>query len=176
MSQPNGKEIKKEKNKKDKSCENGNGKSLLKKNDNDFQEEELEFTLNEHEDDEEIITADTDDENLFLEEIKKFEKEHKKSRIVNVYKLINKPKFQKLVDIDNKFLKEQYEKIILLLDEKNIIVHFKNDYPLKEKYRFITEEIFNQDVEDVSCSNLHINFIYEDFHPEMDEDEDDDEY
>ena len=175
MSQPNGKEIKKEKNKKDKSFENGNGKSFLKKNDNEFQEEELEYTLNEHEDDEEIDAIEADDDNLFMEEIKKFEKEHKKARIVNVYKLINKPKFQKLVDIDNKFLKEQYEKIILLLDEKNIIVHFKNDYPLKEKYRFITEEIFSQDVEDMTSSNLHINFIYEDFHPEMDE-EVEDEY
>jgi hypothetical protein len=165
---------KRDKNKKAKNSLSGIVKD--KKNTMDFSETEPdEYLLNESEiRDAESISGEEDDY-TFLEEIKRFENEHKKSKIVNVFKLIGKPKFRKIADTDNDSLKSTYEKFISLLDEKNIIVHFKNDYPLKEKYRFITEEIFGQDVEDVSNTNLHINFIYEDFHPEMDE-EDEEEF
>lgn len=63
------------------------------------------------------------------------------------------------------------------MDKHNIVVHFKNEYPVSEKYRFIIDEVFNQDVEDTQNTKIHINFVYEDFHPEMDFDgEDDDEF
>ena len=140
---------------------------------------EMDFEFNEFYDDElddyvddEYDNFEVEDDSEFLNKVKKFEKQHEGSRIVNVYKLIGKPSFKKFTELDKDTLKTEYQKFLTLLDTLNIIVHFKNDYPLKEKYRFITEEIFYQDAEDVKGTNLHVNFIYEDFHPEMDEDED----
>ena len=90
---------------------------------------------------------------------------------------IGSPKFKPADSItDSLELEEQYKNFLVLLDENNIIVHFKNDYTAKEKYRFVTEEVFKQDIEDFKKSKIHINFIYEDFHPEMDEDDDEDFY
>ncbi|MBL7128777.1 MAG: hypothetical protein ISS16_07305 [Ignavibacteria bacterium] len=134
---------------------------------NEFNDDELDDYV-----DDEYDNFEVEDDREFLKEVKKFEKQHEGSRIVNVYKLIGKPSFKKFTELDKDTLKTEYQKFLTLLDTLNIIVHFKNDYPLKEKYRFITEEIFYQDAEDVKGTNLHVNFIYEDFHPEMDEDED----
>ena len=140
---------------------------------------EMDFDINEFYDDELDDYVDdkndnfkVEDDSEFLNEMKEFEKQHEGSKIVNVYKLIGKPSFKKFTELDKDTLKTEYQKFLTLLDTRNIIVHFKNDYPIKEKYRFVTEEIFSQDAEDVKGTNLHVNFIYEDFHPDMDEDED----
>ena len=117
------------------------------------------------------VNEEPEDDIEFINDIKRFEMEHLNSRLENVYQLIGKPKVKKASRCDSKMLKEEYGKLISLLDEKRIVVHFQNDYSLEEKYKFITEEIFPQYVEDVSNTNLHINFIYEDFHPVLDDDE-----
>lgn len=120
--------------------------------------------------DETLVIEEVEDNNEFLSQVKEFEKKHKNSKLINVFQLIGRPGFSKGKKINGKQLREEYKKLILLLDKHNIIVHFQSDYLLEEKYRFITEEIFKQDVE----KNKHNSFIYEDFHPEMildDEDE-----
>ena len=120
----------------------------------------------------EPILEDVEDDTEFISRVKEFEEKHKNSKLINVYKLIGKPSLVKTKKNQGKNLKSEYDKLITLLDKNHIIVHFQNDYPLSEKYRFITEEIFKQDVENIKNSNIRISFIYEDFHPELiDEDE-----
>jgi len=114
---------------------------------------------------------EVEDNREFMKQVKEFEKQHEGSKIVNVYNIIGKPVFKKCDELDYDSLKKEYKKILSLFDNQNIIVHFQREYPLSEKYRFITEEIFAQDVENIEDTSLHINFIYEDFHPEMYEDE-----
>lgn len=138
----------------------------------DFDNEFNDYELDDYVDDEFDNFEEVEDDSEFLNEVRQFEKQHQGAKIVNVYKLIGKPSFKKFTELDKDAVKTEYKKFLSLLDTRNIIVHFKNDYPVKEKYRFITEEIFSQDAEDVTGTNLHVNFIYEDFHPEMDEDED----
>ena len=142
-------------------------KSEMDFDNNEFYDDELDDYVDDKND-----SFEVEDDSEFLNEIKEFEKQHEGSKIVNVYKLIGKPSFKKFTELDKDTLKTEYQKFLTLLDTRNIIVHFKNDYPIKEKYRFVTEEIFSQDAEDVKGTNLHVNFIYEDFHPDMDEDED----
>lgn len=161
-----------------KSKDKNNGKK-----EKDSLKEELGFTGDSIMDEDEIIEDDfiesvEDEDNPdFMNEVKKFENEHKDAKVVNVYQKIGSPKFKKLSDVKKDALNDEYKRLILLLDEYNIIVHFHNDYPVSEKYRFITEEIFKEAVEeDKKNKNSHISFIYEDFHPEMDEDDDDDDY
>jgi hypothetical protein len=120
------------------------------------------------EEDEGIEEIDEEDEEEeFLNHIKEYDKQHKSNKMVNVYEKLGKPKYKKLNEVNEADLKDEYKNLVCLLDQHNIIVHFQNDYSYREKYRFITEEIFKQDVEDFKKSNIHVNFIYEDFHPEM---------
>ncbi len=118
--------------------------------------------------------SDVEDDDEFIQEVEKFKKEHSKSKIINIYDKIGRPVIADCSKLDPQQVREELKKIIVLLDEHNIIVHFHHDYPEKEKYRFITAEIFNEAVEKGSKS--HISFIYEDYHPEMDEDEDEESF
>jgi len=115
-----------------------------------------------------LVIEEVEDDTDFISQVKEFEQQHKNSKLINVFQLIGRPSILKPKKLNGAQIKSEYEKLILLLDKYNIIVHFQNDYTVEEKYRFITEEIFKQDVE----KNKHNSFIYEDFHPEMIDDED----
>lgn len=153
------------------------------KKEKDSLKEELGLTEDSIMDEDEVIdddfieSVDDEDNPEFINEVKKFEDEHKNAKVVSVFQKIGSPKCKKVSDIKKENLADEYKKLMLLLDEHNIIVHFHNDYPVSEKYRFITEEIFKEAIEeDKKNKNAHISFIYEDFHPEMDDDDEDDDY
>lgn len=128
--------------------------------------------------DEEIYNTGTDEEILnpeddpdFINQIEQFEKNFKNSKLIKIYDLIGRPGIKKSEKLSEGNMKEELVKLFGLLDSKKVLVHFKNEYPLTEKYHFIVNEILNQVVEDVSGTHLNINFIYEDFHPDADMDE-----
>lgn len=133
----------------------------------------IEITLSKFdklEEEESEVIEEVEDNPEFIKKVKEFEKKHNKSKLINVFNYIGEPDFKPLNKLGKNSLKKEYNKIITLLDKYKIIVHFNNDYPLDKKYIFITEEIFRQDIEDYQYKNNHINFIYEDFHPEVEED------
>ncbi|MBV6477415.1 MAG: hypothetical protein HGGPFJEG_00154 [Ignavibacteria bacterium] len=142
-------------------------------------DEEFENLKDEHELDEMLVDemhgelSEEDDEE-FIHKVAEFEKEHSKSKMKSVYIKLGKPKFTELKKLDPSKISEELKKLILLMDKHNIVVHSHGEYDDREKYRFITEEIFKEFVEDKPGN--HITFIYEDYHPEMADDEDDEEY
>ena len=133
-----------------------------------LKEEEFKFLVDDYKKEDDfpgdVIIEEVEDDSEFVSKVKEFEKQHKNSKLINVYNLIGKPNLAKIKKDNMKLLKQEYERIIILLDKYSIVIHFQNEYPLQEKYRFITEEIFNQAIEK---GENHTSFIYEDFHPEM---------
>ena len=132
-------------------------------------EREIEEMLEE----EMLGELDEEDDDEFINKVEEFKKGHSKAKMITVYKKIGKPKYTELKKLDPKNLKDELRRLIVALDNYNIIVHSHGEYDDKEKYRFITEEIFREFVED--DKKKHITFVYEDYHPEMDDDDDDEE-
>ena len=132
-------------------------------------EREIEEMLEE----EMLGELDEEDDDEFINKVEEFKKGHSKAKMITVYKKIGKPKYTELKKLDPKNLKDELRRLIVALDNYNIIVHSHGEYDDKEKYRFITEEIFKEFVED--DKKKHITFVYEDYHPEMDDDDDDEE-
>ena len=128
-------------------------------------EKELEERLTE----EMLGESEVEDDEEFIQEIEKFKKEHSNSRIVSVFNKLGKPRIADQNKFSPEQLKAELRKLIALLDDNNIIVHFHNDYSDREKYRFITNEIFNEVVE--AESKQCVKFIYEDYHPEAGDDD-----
>jgi hypothetical protein len=128
--------------------------------------------------DEDSYDTYLDDENInpeddpdFINQIQQFEKNYENSKLIKIYDLIGKPGIKKPEKLSDDEIRNELSKLFELLDKKKVLVHFKNEYPLIKKYCFIINEILNQVVEDVSGTQLHINFIYEDFYPDADMDE-----
>ncbi|MDD5362757.1 MAG: hypothetical protein PHN88_11535 [Ignavibacteria bacterium] len=116
------------------------------------------------------------DEDEFISQVSELSKNRKKVKLKTVFEVLGKPKKFLSVKSNGKLSKQLYNELLAVLEVKGIMVHFKLDYSLDEKFRFITEEIFSEGVEDLGKKN-HINFIYEDFHPEkLTEDDEDDDF
>lgn len=130
-------------------------------------EHEIEEMLEE----EMLGELDEEDDEEFIHKVEEFKKEHSKTKMISVYKKIGKPKFIELKKIDPKKIKDELRRLIVALDAHKIIVHSHGEYDDKEKYRFITEEVFKEAIEE-NCKQ-HITFVYEDYHPEMDEEDED---
>lgn len=126
--------------------------------------------LNYEPDDDEQYTIDDDD---LVEEEQELLKGRKKLKLVKVFDLLGKPREYSYKVNDNPD-KNKYINLLALLEKQNIIVHFNNDYTLKEKYDFIVNEVFAQFVE-LDRKNSNKIFIYEDYHPEKYSDLEDDE-
>jgi hypothetical protein len=122
--------------------------------------------------DEMLGELDEEDDEEFIHQVEEFKKGHAKAKMISVYKKIGKPKFTELKKLDPKKLKDELRKLIVALDAYNIIVHSHGDPDDREKYRFITEEIFKEFVE---TDKKQITFVYEDYHPEMEDEEEDEE-
>ncbi|MBL0107828.1 MAG: hypothetical protein IPP52_11205 [Ignavibacteria bacterium] len=165
----------------DKKSQNKDLKGISKKKKPEEDSEFDEYVLPEEGSANEEFTGEknsrviNEDDDEFILQVEEFEKNHAKGKIINIFNRIGKPKFIEYGKLDKTAIKDELKRLILLLDKYNIIVHFHNDYPEREKYRFITEEIFREFAE-YDKKNNHITFLYEDYHPEMAEDEDDEEF
>jgi hypothetical protein len=104
-------------------------------------------------------------ENQFLKNIEAFEKAWDNAKQITVYEKIGKPPFKKAEEISDKELKKELRKIQKKLEENGI--HVSTIYKVNERelYRFITEELFNHETDDMSLPGWVMHYTYEEFHP-----------
>jgi len=144
---------------------NNNNKKIRKDDDNFIDDDNLIDKSGDQ------YTTDEDD---FLDEVNKLTHGKKKIKLKSVFELIGKPKKYNLQKLNSGIDKNLYVELLSLLEKYNVMVHFKLDYSLVEKYRFIVEEVFLQGVDEDNKKTVKA-FVYEDFHPEiispLDEDE-----
>ena len=60
----------------------------------------------------------------------------------------------------------ELRKLINHLDAHAVAVHFDRTVPPAEAYRFIVEELFDMEIDDVRIAGMTHSFVYEDFHPD----------
>ncbi|MEO6229792.1 MAG: hypothetical protein ABJB11_03280 [Ferruginibacter sp.] len=107
-----------------------------------------------------------DIENKFLKSVMAFEDEYARSTNTTVYERIGSPAVQSLDKISGTEIKVAVKNLITLLAANDIVLHINDGpYPNETIYRFITEELFAQQVEDKPVAGMGSNFIYEEFHP-----------
>lgn len=143
-----------------------NNNKKIKKDENGFIDDD---NLTDKSDDQ--YTTDEDD---FLDEVNKLTQGKKKSKLKSVFEIIGKPKKYTLQKLNSGIDKNLYLELLSLLEKYNIMVHFKLDYNLDEKYKFIVEEVFVQGVDEENRKAVKA-FVYEDFHPEINSPLDEDE-
>jgi hypothetical protein len=61
----------------------------------------------------------------------------------------------------------ELRRLIDCLGAHAIAVHFDRTVPPAEAYRFIVEELFDMEIDDVRIPGMTHSFVYEDFHPDQ---------
>lgn len=106
-------------------------------------------------------------ENLFLKQVQQFERAFAHSKKMTVHEKIGKPVFESLQSFSHEDLEEKNSMLLFLLEQHRICIDFINGpYPPEKVYRFITEDLMKEEIEDLDIPSLMIHFIYEEFYPD----------
>ncbi len=136
---------------------------FLQEIDNLFLEDELLLARIEDEFDEEWED--------FLEE---FDQKRANAKRILLHDYINNPQIIPLGILPTTEIESELDRLLNILAEHNIYIDFLGKVDSTEAYRFITEELLNEEVEDIRIEGMNQHFIYEEFHPSDEYWEDDD--
>jgi len=104
--------------------------------------------------------------NEFLKSVYEFEHKFREQRpVVRIYEKIGKPYFRKADAIPELHIMDELKRIKLLLNQHQLELDVLGEYPDRQIYRFITEEFFYHEMEDLDMKGYIHHFCYEDFHP-----------
>lgn len=104
-------------------------------------------------------------ENVFLKQIMQFHKLHDPANKTTIYKFIGSPEYNAVTDLSNKQLEKELSYLLKLMGKNGVAVSCLADLPNRELYRFITEELFKLEIDDVKMKGWTTQFVYEEFHP-----------
>src|SRR5450432_4021225 len=105
-------------------------------------------------------------ENEFLKNILAFEHRYSKIKMVKIADLLGNPVVKKAAKINDEDIIKVYNDLEELLAQKNIVVEFTKPRDERFKYRFITEELFEHETDDMEVPGMTKYFNYEEFHPD----------
>jgi hypothetical protein len=109
-------------------------------------------------------------EGAWLNHVEQFELLCQNARTITVREYIGGPPTRPLGEIPAQELEAELDRFFELLSANNIAVHFGRSVSESEAYRFITEELLGREIEDIRMDGLTLNFLYEEFHPDDEQD------
>lgn len=102
----------------------------------------------------------------WLNYIEEFERQFESAERVLLREFIDNPTITPLTNIDTEDLEDMLNALLDLLASHNIAVDFIfDDTDDEEAYRFITEELLDEEIDDIRIAGMVHHFIYEEFHP-----------
>lgn len=104
-------------------------------------------------------------EHLFLKNVQLWEDAYKKVKQVKVYDYIQRPEYRAADSLNDQEISSELEKINAIMKMNNVCLHVEGQYDARIIYRFITEELFEYETDDMHLPGMTQNFTYEEFHP-----------
>lgn len=104
-------------------------------------------------------------EDQFLRHVEEFEQQYQHASRVTVRQFVGNPSFKPIREIPAGQLDEAVRSVRAHLAEHHVVVDFLCEVPAEEQYRFITEELLEEDTDDIRMEGCNHHFIYEEFHP-----------
>jgi hypothetical protein len=108
--------------------------------------------------------------NEFLKYVYEMEKQFKEGVKLSIYKIIGEPKYRRHFELSDDDLVAELDKFQELLYKHQIEIVCLYEVTDRELYRFITEELFLEETEVINIEGVYTNYIYEEFHPNDQED------
>ena len=105
-------------------------------------------------------------ENEFLKKMMAFEDNSKNPEYTTVYEKIGSPLYKKISELSKEEISTALENIIISMEEHGVSLDIcDGPYPDEVIYTFITEELFEHEIEKESMFGGGWHFIYEEFYP-----------
>lgn len=104
-------------------------------------------------------------ESEWLKSVDEFEQQFKKQKTIPVWQYIGKPEYRKVSEIEPENISTELQRIIEIMDENNVDLETLCEVEEEEIYRFITDELFNHEMDDMRIEGMRSVFTYEEFHP-----------
>jgi hypothetical protein len=104
-------------------------------------------------------------ESLWLDKIKQFEDAYKNCKKIIMYDKIGRPDYRRVNEIPDSGMKMELKRIQDILIQNWIMVDFLYEVDDSEKYRFITEDLFPEEIDDIDIMGMVSHFIYEEYYP-----------
>lgn len=86
-------------------------------------------------------------------------------KYVRVYDQIGRPVFRPENELSNEEIKTETERLTAVMNKKEVFLDISGEYEPRLIYRFITEELFDHETDDMQLPGWSKNFSYEEFHP-----------
>lgn len=134
-----------------------------KKIDNGLKKKELEEKYGAHFS--EFNELPPEMENQWLNSIEEFEKQFDNAKRTTVWEYMDKPDYKTKDELKPFEISHELERLFELLEKSNISLSTLCEVEDAELYRFITEELFQHEMDDIRIPGMTCNFIYEEFHP-----------
>lgn len=104
-------------------------------------------------------------ENEFLKHVMAFEQNYAGAKRIKLFDFLGCPAFKKADELDDEQVSAELERVTELLAGKNIDINLGGTYDDHTKYSFITDELFEHEVDDFTLEGITTYFDYEEFHP-----------
>jgi hypothetical protein len=100
----------------------------------------------------------------WLDYIEEFETRYRGAGRTTVRAFIGSPVFPLPASLSPSDLSRELFRLFALLSTHAIDVHFENQLTAVEQYRFLTEELFEQEIDDIRIPGMTHNFLYGEIH------------
>ena len=104
-------------------------------------------------------------EGEWLDYITEFERQFEDPKQISVREKIGNPDVKSLAQIPDSEIATELDQILERLYQNNIAIDFLHEQDEREMYRFITEELLDEMTDDIDIPGMVSHFIYEEFHP-----------
>lgn len=104
-------------------------------------------------------------ESEWLKHIEQYEDQFNKHEKIAVWQFIGKPEFKNVEEIKHYEIEQELDRITSIMNKSNVVLDTLCEVDDKELYRFITEELFLYEMDNIQVTGMTSCFIYEEFHP-----------
>lgn len=101
----------------------------------------------------------------WLDYVEEFERQFEDAQRITVREYLGYPIVVSLSKIAPHNLETELNQLIEFMYLHGVAIHFLSDVDKVEAYRFIVEELFEEEIDDIRIPGMMTNFIYEEFHP-----------
>lgn len=104
-------------------------------------------------------------ENMFLNNVLAYEHAFANAEETTIYQLLSQPSFTPELNISEDELPQHLQRLEELMLAKNIEVSYETEITQRQKYLFLTEELFRHTTTFVNMPGMMVHYSYEEFHP-----------